>query len=393
MATHSSILAWRILWTEEPDGLLSVESHRVRHNWSDLAYMHALEKEMATHSSILAWWIPGTEVPGGLPSMGSQIVRPNWTDLAAAAATRSILKSCLCPAGIFSVLSLASECTTLAAELPKVSYVKALDVWLIACLLFGFASLVEYAVVQVMLNNPKRVEAEKARIAKAEQAVGKGGNVAKKNTVNGASTPVHISTLQVRMTSDVGQWNAFCGCKGLVELIHTHFLLTDEKELSSIYFLEKNRTLSKSTIKLLDDFRGIQGCLNSFSMMFTIKCGGLAQTPDLPTVSHVAILHEWPGDIGSPCSWFNLPPLSHQVASHQCASQSTCQAGYFFIGCLAQRETMPMVWYMSSAGWVAGEELENHNLALLLGDRAKNSEQCLQIQVMISPLATGNVMG
>nr|XP_019832580.1 PREDICTED: glycine receptor subunit beta [Bos indicus] len=104
------------------------------------------------------------------------------------------------PLGIFSVLSLASECTTLAAELPKVSYVKALDVWLIACLLFGFASLVEYAVVQVMLNNPKRVEAEKARIAKAEQAVGKGGNVAKKNTVNGASTPVHISTLQVGET-------------------------------------------------------------------------------------------------------------------------------------------------------------------------------------------------
>ncbi|NXU22123.1 GLRB protein, partial [Thalassarche chlororhynchos] len=73
------------------------------------------------------------------------------------------------PLGIFSVLSLASECTTLAAELPKVSYVKALDVWLIVCLLFGFASLVEYAVVQVMLNNPKRIEAEKAKIAKAEQ--------------------------------------------------------------------------------------------------------------------------------------------------------------------------------------------------------------------------------
>jgi len=34
--------------------------------------MHALEKEMATHSSILAWRIPGKEEPGGLPSMGSQ---------------------------------------------------------------------------------------------------------------------------------------------------------------------------------------------------------------------------------------------------------------------------------------------------------------------------------
>ena len=85
MATHSRILAWRILWTEEPDGLLSMESHRVGHDWSDLACMHVLEKEMATHSSILAWRIPGTEEPGGLPSMGSQRVRHDWSDLAAAA--------------------------------------------------------------------------------------------------------------------------------------------------------------------------------------------------------------------------------------------------------------------------------------------------------------------
>ena len=41
------------------------------HDGSDLACMHALEKEMATHSSILAWRIPGTEEPGGLLSMGS----------------------------------------------------------------------------------------------------------------------------------------------------------------------------------------------------------------------------------------------------------------------------------------------------------------------------------
>ena len=75
MATHSSILAWRIPWTEGPDGLLSMGLHRVRHNSSNLACMHALEKEMATYSSILAWRIPGTEEPGGLPSMGSHRVR------------------------------------------------------------------------------------------------------------------------------------------------------------------------------------------------------------------------------------------------------------------------------------------------------------------------------
>ena len=44
------------------------------------------EKEMATHSSVLAWRIPGTVEPGGLPSMGSHRVKHDWSDLAAAAA-------------------------------------------------------------------------------------------------------------------------------------------------------------------------------------------------------------------------------------------------------------------------------------------------------------------
>ena len=48
--------------------------------------MHALEKEMATHSSVVAWKIPGTEEPGGLPSMGSHKVGHDWSDLAAAEA-------------------------------------------------------------------------------------------------------------------------------------------------------------------------------------------------------------------------------------------------------------------------------------------------------------------
>ena len=49
-------------------------------------HFHALEKEMATHSSVLAWRIPGTAEPGGLPSMGSHRVGHDWSDLAAAAA-------------------------------------------------------------------------------------------------------------------------------------------------------------------------------------------------------------------------------------------------------------------------------------------------------------------
>ena len=46
-------------------------------------YFHALEKEMATHSSVLAWRIPGTGEPGGLPSMGSHRVGHDESDLAA----------------------------------------------------------------------------------------------------------------------------------------------------------------------------------------------------------------------------------------------------------------------------------------------------------------------
>ena len=82
MATHSNILAWRIPGTEEPGGQPSVGSHRVGHDWSNLACMNALEKEMATHSNILAWRIPGTEEPGGLPSMSSHRVGHDWSVLA-----------------------------------------------------------------------------------------------------------------------------------------------------------------------------------------------------------------------------------------------------------------------------------------------------------------------
>ena len=53
-------------------------------------HFHALEKEMATHSSVLAWRIPGTGEPGGLPSMGSHRVGHNGSDLAAAAAARAL---------------------------------------------------------------------------------------------------------------------------------------------------------------------------------------------------------------------------------------------------------------------------------------------------------------
>ena len=132
MAPHSSTLAWKIPWTEEPGRLQSMGSLRVGHdratspacigegngnplqysflenprdrgawwatvhgvtqsqtrlsNFTFTFHFDALEKEMATHSSVLAWRIPGTGEAGGLPSIGSQRVGHDWSDLAAAAA-------------------------------------------------------------------------------------------------------------------------------------------------------------------------------------------------------------------------------------------------------------------------------------------------------------------
>ena len=69
--------------------------HGVVKSWTqlnDFAFtfrFHALVKELATHSSVLAWRIPGMGEPGGLPSLGSHRVGHNWSDLAAAAAATS----------------------------------------------------------------------------------------------------------------------------------------------------------------------------------------------------------------------------------------------------------------------------------------------------------------
>ena len=71
--------------------------HGVAKGWTRLSdftftfHFHALEKEMATHSSVLAWRIPGTGETGGLLSMGSHRVGHDWSDLAAAAAAYLLL--------------------------------------------------------------------------------------------------------------------------------------------------------------------------------------------------------------------------------------------------------------------------------------------------------------
>ena len=74
-APHSSTLAWKTPWMEEPGGLQSMGSlesdttERLHFHFS----FHAMEKEMATHSSVLAWRIPGMGESGGLPSMSHRV--------------------------------------------------------------------------------------------------------------------------------------------------------------------------------------------------------------------------------------------------------------------------------------------------------------------------------
>ena len=80
MAPHSSTLAWK---NPMDGGVLWAAVHGVARSWTRVSdftfpfHFNALEKEIATHSSVLAWRIPGTGEPGGLPSMGSHRVGHN----------------------------------------------------------------------------------------------------------------------------------------------------------------------------------------------------------------------------------------------------------------------------------------------------------------------------
>ena len=93
MANHSSTLAWKIPWTEEPDRLQSMGSLGVRHDWATslslFTFMHWRGNGNPLQYSRLE--DPRDGEPGGLPSMGPYRVRHDWRDLAAAAAAHGQL--------------------------------------------------------------------------------------------------------------------------------------------------------------------------------------------------------------------------------------------------------------------------------------------------------------
>ena len=82
MATHSSTLPWKILWTEEPDRLQSMGSRRVRHEWATSLSRVGEGNGNPLQCSCLE--NPRDGEPGRLPSMRSHRVGHDWSDLAVA---------------------------------------------------------------------------------------------------------------------------------------------------------------------------------------------------------------------------------------------------------------------------------------------------------------------
>ena len=150
MATHSSVLAWRIPGTGEPGGLLSMGSHRVGHDWSNLAaaaayweifpggsdgkesslgWEDSLEKGMETHPSILAWRFPWTEEPGGLQSTGLQRIWHDW-------ATNTFPLSHWC-----SITALSQKFwSSVSLSVCKFLYLQLLFWWISCCYCFEHSS-------------------------------------------------------------------------------------------------------------------------------------------------------------------------------------------------------------------------------------------------------------
>ena len=63
MATHSSILAWEILWTQEPGGLQSIGLQIVGHDWSDLPQLKDVGVLPAVTDEDTAFWYPDPQIP------------------------------------------------------------------------------------------------------------------------------------------------------------------------------------------------------------------------------------------------------------------------------------------------------------------------------------------
>ena len=107
MATHSSILAWRIPWIEEPGRLQSMGLQKVRHDWSDLACIHiALKKQNHLPQFSLVSWVVVTSMDSGIKVPGPDF----WLSLASYSHAGEIYFFCIpswfiCKPGVIMVLT------------------------------------------------------------------------------------------------------------------------------------------------------------------------------------------------------------------------------------------------------------------------------------------------
>ena len=100
MAPHSSTLAWKIPWMEEPGRLQSMGSLRVGQDWvTSLSLFTFIHWRRKWHPTLvfLPGEFQGQGKPGGLPSMGLHRVRHDWSDLAAAAAAACLVEKAMAP--------------------------------------------------------------------------------------------------------------------------------------------------------------------------------------------------------------------------------------------------------------------------------------------------------
>ena len=97
MLRHSSTLAWKIPWMEEPGRLQSMGSRRVGHDWATSLHfsLSCIGEGNGNPLQCSCLRIPGTGEPGGLPSMGSHRVGHDWSDLAATAAAAADTHACI----------------------------------------------------------------------------------------------------------------------------------------------------------------------------------------------------------------------------------------------------------------------------------------------------------
>ena len=114
-------------------------------------HFHALEKELATHSSVLAFRIPGTGEPSGLPSVGSHRVGHDWSDLAAAAAASIIEAYSVCSSQLYILTIILCEVSGVGSGVSWTTFINFLT-WALLCGLIGIFDFCKCKIIKILIS-------------------------------------------------------------------------------------------------------------------------------------------------------------------------------------------------------------------------------------------------